>query len=92
MYLSVFYTVGLNATCNWAYNTVLLVLRDFLYKRNLIRIAECDYDAKVADLILNGLQAIHLKKISDNTGSFSVLQSCGSLSKSNYINELLPSP
>ena len=89
MYLSVLYTVGLNATCNWAYNTVLLVLRDFLHKRNLIRIAVCDYDAKVADLILNGLQAIHLKRITDDKGRLLFLNHGSKRGRMNSPNGLI---
>ncbi len=41
------------------YRTIILRIRQFLWKRNLIKPSECDYEAMCATLLLEQTQAIH---------------------------------
>mmetsp|Transcript_9149 Transcript_9149/g.11554 ORF Transcript_9149/g.11554 Transcript_9149/m.11554 type:complete len:506 (+) Transcript_9149:115-1632(+) len=43
----------------WKHRTIILRIRQFLYKRGLIKPMECDYEAMCAKLLLEQTQAIH---------------------------------
>ena len=80
LYLSVCYTVGLNAAFKWVFNSLLLAVRQFLHKWNIITVVCCDYHKKAADLVLNSLQAIHFNRIFvDSKGNISISTSCHSI-------------
>jgi len=43
----------------WKHRTIILRIRQFLYKRGLIKPMDCDYEAMCAKLLLEQTQAIH---------------------------------
>ena len=43
----------------WKHRTIILRIRQFLWKRGLIKPSECDYEAMCATLVLEQTQAIH---------------------------------
>mmetsp|Transcript_14559 Transcript_14559/g.24469 ORF Transcript_14559/g.24469 Transcript_14559/m.24469 type:complete len:506 (-) Transcript_14559:1715-3232(-) len=43
----------------WRYRTIILRIRQFLYKRGLIKPMDCDYEAMCATLCLEQTQAVH---------------------------------
>lgn len=63
-FLCAHYLIVPNATFLWVSESVKLVVRDHLQRAGLLTVAPCDYPHVVANLCLEGMQAINFKRMS----------------------------
>ena len=61
-FLAIYYSVIPNAMYLWISESMYLVVRDYLYRRNLLKIESCNYEAVMYMLCVNGLEALNFKR------------------------------